>query len=42
MSKIGLIAGNGRFPIIFAQAAKRQGYSIVAVAIKKETDAAIS
>lgn len=37
MKKIGLIAGNGRFPIIFAQAAKREGYKVVAIAHKGET-----
>jgi len=36
--KIGLIAGNGRFPLIFAQEAKKAGLEVVAVAIKKETD----
>jgi len=35
--KIGLIAGNGRFPLIFAQEAKRAGVEVVALAIKKET-----
>jgi hypothetical protein len=36
--KIGLIAGNGRFPLIFAQEAKKQGVEVVALAIKKETN----
>ncbi|MFQ5867658.1 MAG: LpxI family protein [bacterium] len=35
--KIGLIAGNGRFPLILAQEAKRAGLEVVALAIKKET-----
>ncbi len=35
--KIGLIAGNGKFPLIFAQEAKRVGAELVALAIKKET-----
>jgi len=35
--KIGLIAGNGRFPLIFAREAKRAGVEVVALAIKKET-----
>lgn len=35
---IGLIAGNGRFPIIFAQNAKRLGYRVCAVAHVGETD----
>jgi hypothetical protein len=36
--KIGLIAGNGRFPLIFAQEAKKAGVEVVALAIKKETN----
>ncbi|MGQ0810407.1 MAG: LpxI family protein [Nitrospiraceae bacterium] len=35
---IGLIAGNGRFPIIFADNAKRLGYAVSAVAHEGETD----
>jgi len=35
--KIGLIAGNGKFPLIFAQEAKRVGTEVIALAIKKET-----
>ncbi len=31
---IGLIAGNGRFPILFALAARRQGFRVFALAIK--------
>ena len=34
---IGLIAGNGRFPIIFAENAKRLGYAVSAVAHIGET-----
>jgi DUF1009 family protein len=37
MKKIGLIAGNRRYPIILCQQAKDNGYSIVAIAIKKNT-----
>jgi len=36
--RIGLIAGNGRFPILFAKEAKKQGTHIVAIAIKKDTN----
>lgn len=36
--RIGLIAGNGVFPRIFAQEAKRQDDHVVAVALKEETD----
>lgn len=35
-SKIGLIAGNGSFPLVFAREARRKGNSIVAVALKEE------
>ncbi|MEW6357594.1 MAG: UDP-2,3-diacylglucosamine diphosphatase LpxI [Planctomycetota bacterium] len=37
MSKIGLIAGNGKFPILFAQCARRRGLEVVAVALRGET-----
>jgi len=37
MEKIGLIAGNRRFPICFAEAARRMNCNIVAVAIKGDT-----
>ncbi|MFO7559643.1 MAG: UDP-2,3-diacylglucosamine diphosphatase LpxI [Desulfobacterales bacterium] len=36
--KIGLIAGGGQFPIIFAKAARAKGFSIYAVAHQNETD----
>jgi DUF1009 family protein len=35
--RIGLIAGNGRFPIIFSENARRLGYSVSAVAHVGET-----
>lgn len=35
---IGLIAGNGQFPVIFAKEALRRGISVVAVAHLNETD----
>ncbi len=38
MQRIGLIAGNGRFPLIFARAARALGYHLVAVAHRGETD----
>jgi len=34
MKRLGLIAGNGRFPILFAQSAKAKGINIIAVAIE--------
>ncbi|MBW2228577.1 MAG: DUF1009 domain-containing protein, partial [Deltaproteobacteria bacterium] len=36
--RIGLIAGNGQFPIIFSKAAKTRGFSVYAVAHNNETD----
>jgi hypothetical protein len=37
-SKLGLIAGNGRFPFLLLDAARAQGVEIVVAAIKEETD----
>lgn len=37
MSRIGLIAGNGRFPLYFADSARKGGNTVIAVAIKEET-----
>ncbi len=37
MKKIGLIAGNGNFPIAFARAAKEKGLQVIAVAHEGET-----
>ncbi len=37
MSRIGLIAGNGRFPLYFAKSARKCGNEVFAVAIKEET-----
>lgn len=39
--KLGLIAGNGRFPFLLLDAARAQGLAIVVAAIREETDAAI-
>lgn len=36
--RIGLIAGGGRFPLVFAETARRRGVEIVAVAHRGETD----
>lgn len=36
--KYGLIAGNGAFPFLVVEGAKRQGASLAVVAIKEETD----
>lgn len=35
--KLGLIAGNGRFPLLFAEAAKQAGFAVTAVAHRGET-----
>ena len=38
---IGLIAGSGRLPLLFAEAAERAGRTVVAVAHEGETDPAL-
>src|SRR3989442_3684407 len=35
--KVGVIAGNGRFPFLVLDAARAQGYEVVVAAIKEET-----
>src|SRR5262245_40448354 len=42
MPRLGLIAGNGRFPLIFAKAARAEGVELVAVAHQGETQEEIS
>jgi hypothetical protein len=37
MEKLGLIAGNGKFPFLMLDAARAQGYEVVVAAIKEET-----
>ena len=39
---IGLIAGSGRFPLLFAQEAKRQGHRVVAIALSGVTEDSLS
>jgi len=39
MEKLGLIAGNGRFPFLLLDAARAHGLKVVVAAIKEETDA---
>ncbi len=39
--KLGLIAGNGRFPFLLLDAARAAGLSVVVAAIREETDAEI-
>ena len=36
-TKLGLIAGNGRFPLLVLDAARAQGFDVVVAAIKEET-----
>ena len=38
MNKLGLIAGNGRFPFLLLDAARAEGLTVVVAAIKEETD----
>ncbi len=38
---IGLIAGSGRFPLLFAQEAKKQGARVVAIGLKGVTDGSL-
>jgi DUF1009 family protein len=40
--KLGLIAGNGSFPLLLLDAARAQGYEVVVAAIKEETSVAIA
>jgi UDP-2,3-diacylglucosamine hydrolase len=42
MEKLGLIAGNGRFPFLLLDAARAHGLRVVVAAIKEETDAEIN
>jgi len=37
VKKLGLIAGNGKFPFLVLDAARAQGYEVVVAAIKEET-----
>ena len=40
--KLGLIAGNGRFPFLLLDAARAQGFEVVVAAIREETDPEIN
>lgn len=42
MERIGLIAGNGQLPFLFARAARERGLEVVAVAHRGEADAALA
>src|SRR2546427_993050 len=39
--KLGLIAGNGKFPFLVLEGAKRAGASVAVAAIREETDPSI-
>lgn len=39
--RLGLIAGNGKFPFLVLDAARARGYEVVVAAIREETDPAI-
>src|SRR6201997_1259902 len=40
--KLGLIAGNGRFPFLLLDAARAQGFAVAVAAIREETDPEIN
>src|SRR3954468_16599678 len=40
--KLGLIAGNGRFPFLLLDAARAQGFGVTVAAIREETDLEIN
>ncbi len=42
MGRLGLIAGNGRFPLLLLDAARAQGFAVTVAAIREETDAEIN
>ena len=41
MATIGLIAGGGRFPLLFAESARAAGHRVIAVAHSSEADPAL-
>jgi len=38
MARVGLIAGNGRFPFLVLDAAHAMGHGVVVIAVKEEAD----
>ncbi len=42
MPVIGLIAGNGQFPLVVARGARSRGLRVIAVAVREEADPALS
>ena len=41
MERLGIIAGNGKFPLILAENARREGLEVIVVALEEEADPAI-
>lgn len=41
MNRIGIIAGNGQFPLLFCRAAREKGYEVFVAAIRNEADETI-
>ena len=41
MKTLGIIAGNGRFPLLVAREARQEGYRVVVCALEKEADPAL-
>ena len=41
MKTVGIIAGNGRFPVLAVKEARREGYRTVVCAIEKEAEPAL-
>ena len=42
MKTVGIIAGNGRFPLLAAEEARREGYRVVAALVEKEADPSLA
>lgn len=41
MTRIGIIAGNGQFPLLFCRAAREKGYDVFVAAVRNEADESI-
>ena len=42
MKTLGIIAGNGRFPLLAAEEARREGYRVVTALVEKEADPSLA
>ena len=42
MKTVGLIAGKGRFPLLFAQQARAKGYRVVTCGIENEAESILA